>query len=103
MKSAKPYIDAALALSRSHPQAPAVEVLNMALQGLDRQALDFGHDGLPSRPFAMLVAVAHDNTVLTLEEWGWLANPKIDPKLATALLEIWRDKVWPRFMAQVAD
>jgi hypothetical protein len=103
MKSAKPYVDAALALSRSHPHAPAIDVLNVALQGVDRQTLDFGPDGLPPAPFAMLVVVAHDNTVLTLEEWGWLANPKIDPKLATALLEIWRNTVWPRFMAQVAN
>ena len=100
MKSAKPYVDAALALSRSHPHAPAVDVLDLALRGLDREQLDFGQDGRPPSPFALLVAAAHDSTGLTLDEWGWLANPRIDPKLAVALLEIWREKVWPQFLAQ---
>ena len=100
MKPAQPFVDAAIALHRSHPHAPTVDVLDLALQGLDRRSMKFGPEAEPPAPFGMMVAEVHDATGLTLEEWGWLANPRIDPKLATALREIWRDKVWPRFLAQ---
>lgn len=98
MKPAKPYVDAALALHRSHPHAPTAEVLDLALQGIDRAALDFNLDGHPPSPFAMMVATVHDNTGLSTEDWGLLRNPRIDPKLAAGLLEIWRERVWPRFL-----
>jgi len=99
MQSAQPFVDAAVALHLSHPHAPTADVLELALQGVDRRTLVFGQEAEPPSAFGMMVAEVHDNTGLTLEEWGWLANPRIDPKLATALLEIWRDKVWPRFLA----
>lgn len=103
MQSAQPFVDAAVALHRSHPHAPTADVLEVALQGVDRRSLVFGQEAEPPSAFGMMVAEVHDNTGFTLEEWGWLANPRIDPKLATALREIWRDKVWPRFLANQHD
>lgn len=89
----------ALALRASHPQAPALDVLDLALQGRGGQALDFGSDGLPPAPFALLVAEAFDHGMDPALWAAWTA-PGANPAVSTALRGVWANEVWPRFAAR---
>jgi len=62
-------------------------------------AADFGVDGMPPAPFALLVADALDST-MTPGEWRVWTAPDAAPRLRAGLLEIWRAKVWPRFISR---
>lgn len=89
-------VSAALALRRSHPAAPALDVLALVLQGRQAVPADFGADGLPPAPFALLVAEAFD-TAMTPDEWREWCQPGMNPKLLAGLLSVWTVHVWPRF------
>lgn len=99
MSQVSAIVSTALALRRSHPVAPPLDVLDLVMQGRCAVPADFGADGLPPAPFALLVADALDSA-MTPEEWRvWTAHDA-DPRLRAGLLEIWRAEVWPRFVSR---
>lgn len=91
----------ALALRRSHPQVPVVDVLDLVMKGRHGPALDFGPDGLPPAEFALIVAEAFDSG-MTPGEWRAWTGSGADPKLREGMLAIWRSEVWPRFVDRFA-
>lgn len=99
MSQVMAIVSAALALRSSHPAAPALDVLDLVMRGRRAVPADFGVDGLPPGPFALLVADALD-TAMTAGEWRAWTAPDADPRLRAGLLEIWRAEVWPRFVAR---
>lgn len=54
-------VDEALALRASHPHAPAVDILDLAIKGRDAWLEDFFEHMVPPSPFALLVAEAVDD------------------------------------------
>lgn len=90
-------VSTALALRCSHAGAPALDVLDLVMQGRHQVAADFDSDGLPPAPFALLVAEALDSA-MTPGEWRAWTSDDADPRLRAGLLEIWRAEVWPRFV-----
>lgn len=99
--NAPAFVDAALALRRSHPEAPAREVLDLVMQGHSTTAIPATADWLdPSHPFAELVCAAFD-TVMVLEEWRIMTQPQQEHRVA--MLQVWRDHVVSRFLARYAS
>lgn len=88
-----------LNLRQSHPRASASDVLDFATRGQNLQGLDFGQHACPPDPFALIVADAMADAMAP-GEWSAMTGPRADPALASALLEIWRTEVWPRFIAR---
>jgi hypothetical protein len=85
---------AALALRASHPNAPALDVLDVVFAGGPLPPMP-----LPPEPFALLVAEAFD-LGMHHHDWAVLMRPEGDPRVHVALLAIWRDEVWPLFVAR---
>ena len=63
-------------LARSHVPAPAIDVLDLAMKGRIRQAVDFtdptaenGSLAAPGAPFGQLLAAAFDEA-MTPNEWA---------------------------------
>jgi hypothetical protein len=54
---------------------------------------------LPPEPFALLVAEAFD-LGMHRDDWARLMRPEGDPRVHAALHAIWRDEVWPEFVAR---
>jgi hypothetical protein len=88
----------ALALRRSHPAVPALDVLELAMKGRQAVPADFGPDGLPPAEFALLVAESFDRAMVPAEWRAWTAHDA-DAQLRDGLLAVWRADVWPRFVA----
>lgn len=96
--SAASIVATALALQRSHPQAPAADVLTLAVDGHAGRSLDFGAAALLPHPFAVLVSGVFDRVMLPSEWIGLLASAPGQPE-RQALLGVWRHEVWARFVA----
>jgi hypothetical protein len=90
-------INEALALRRSHPHAPAVDVLDLVMKGRLPWLEDFFDDLEPPAPFALLVAEAVDD-IMTAAEWRGLTGPNAEPRVRAALAQLYRESVWPRFV-----
>lgn len=89
---------AAAALRKSHPKAPALDVLDLVVQGHD--GLSFPADLVhPRAPFGQLLAEAFD-TAMTPADWHDWTGPLADPQARDALLAIWRTYVLPRFVSR---
>lgn len=84
----------ALTLRASHPLAPALDVLDVVFKGRLLPLMP-----LPPEPFALLVAEAFDQG-MHCDDWASLMRPDGDPRVHAALLAIWRDEVWPLFVAR---
>lgn len=86
----------AIALRRSHPQAPALDVLDLVMTGHHHQRIDF--DGLaPPAPFALVIAEVFDRGT-DVDDWARWSAPGADPALRSTLLGVWTTEVWPKFL-----
>lgn len=91
-------VAAAMALSLSHPHAPALDVLDLALQGRHSRLADFGTIS-PTSAFGQLIAAAFDRGMAP-EDWRLIDSPSSSPALVAALHDIWRDEVLAAFAAR---
>jgi hypothetical protein len=89
---------AALALRASHPHAPTLDVLDLAMEG-HHGVVDFGADAMPPAAFGLLVAKALDGGMCP-EFWACLMAPGGHAAVQATLRDIWRDEVWPLFLAR---
>ena len=89
-------IDDALKVRASHPAVPTKEILDLALQGRRTRPLNFGAIS-PVSPFGLLVVEAFDRGMPVSDWIGFYRHP--DPRVITALDDIWRKDVWPAFTA----
>jgi hypothetical protein len=99
-------VQAAVSLTRTHPHAPALDVLDLVMRGRADQVLDFddpaapnGSLAAPNAPFGQLLAAAFDEA-MTPTDWSALTGPAADPGPRFGCLEIWRAYVIPRFEAR---
>lgn len=81
-------------LRLSHPHAPARDTLDLVMNGWRGARLDFGADGIPPSPFALIVAAAFDRG-MNAQDWEGLLGPNADPAIRATLLQVWRTQVWP--------
>jgi hypothetical protein len=91
----------ALALRRTHPQAPALDVLDQCLRGSACSLDDFGPALDPRQPFGLLIAEALDGG-MSVQDWKGLLRQDGDPAVIQALMQVWREDVLPRFAARYA-
>lgn len=98
MATAETIATDAAALRRSHPHAPALDALDLVMQGADGLAIAAGlvH---PRGPLGQLLAEAFD-TAMTPADWHDWTGPQADPQARDALLAIWRTYVLPRFVSR---
>lgn len=96
----------AVALRRSHPHAPALDVLDLGFQGLQPGSVRFPAPSAPDDPltgprsaFGRLIVEAFDQ-VMTPDEWAGLTAPGVDPHQVAGLLQVWCVHVLPRFDAR---
>jgi len=89
--------DAAVSLSRSHPNAPAIDLLENLLRGM--RGLQFPAPADVSHPQAgprcglgKLIAATFDAR-MTPREWLDLTGGRADRRLVAALPEVWRTEV----------
>lgn len=102
-----PHVDAcqqlaaeAAALRRSHPQAPAADILELVFKGRSLDAGGFADLAAdPASSFGQLIAEAFDRG-MTPQDWRSMTGPQADPRLVEALMEIWGTYVLPRFFAR---
>lgn len=101
MVDVRRLVQSALALSRSHPRAPARDVLSVTFRGLQGLDLNFGADeeahgtlAWPSSPFGQLVAAAYD-PVMPPGDWC-VVDHATDPAGLRALLDVWEGEVLDR-------
>lgn len=87
---------AAVALHKSHPKAPAKEVLDVVMRGRSGSVADFGDSIRAGSDFSMIVAAAFDDA-MGLQDWPIVNSPTADPKLVAALVSIWQSHLLPRF------
>ena len=90
---------AALSLTRTHPHARAIDVLDLVMRGQIDQALDFANFAAPAAPFGQLVAAAFDDA-MTPVEWKAFTGATADAQLRQGCLELWRTYVMPQFEAR---
>ena len=90
----------AISLRRSHPKAPSLDVLDLAMQGSEGVSVDLSATWLaPGSPFGQVLAAALDRG-MTPGEWATWSRPPADTVLRAALLAIWRDTVLRAFLAR---
>ena len=94
----QPAIDAALALTRSHPRVPALDVLDLAMQGRAGRLADFGTIS-PTSALGQLLAAAFDRGMAP-EDWHLIDSPHSPPAVVAVLQGIWRDQVLAAFAAR---
>lgn len=97
--SASQLIAEALALRRSHAHAPAVDVLDLVLKGRGVWLEDFFEYMVPPAPFALLVAEAVDDCMNPME-WKALTDPTSDACVRDALVQLYRESVWLKFVGR---
>lgn len=86
-------VRAAVALSCSHPQAPALDVLDVCLLGRQGRLADLGPDALePCGAFGQLMAAAFDRGMAP-GDWQMLNQPATPASVRQALEEEWRRAV----------
>jgi hypothetical protein len=90
-------INEALALRRSHPHAPARDVLDLVIRGRDVWLEDFLDHMVPPAPFALLVAEAVDDC-MTAAEWRGLTGANADPRVRDALVQMYVESVRAKFV-----
>lgn len=88
--------DEAVALRRSHPQAPALDVLDLVMQHRTGSLASFGADIEPAKPFGLLIAEAFD-TGMAPDDWRLVTHPNTPPSVVATLRGIWTGEVLPKF------
>lgn len=86
----------ALALRRSHPHAPALDVLDLVMPNRTGTLTSFGAEIEPATPFGFLLAEAFD-TGMAPEDWRLVTHPNTPPGVVAALRGIWTGEVLPKF------
>jgi hypothetical protein len=94
---ARAIVDEALALRESHPHAPAVDVLDLAMQGHEVWLEDFFEHMVPPSPFALLVAEAVGD-FSPPAEWCALTGLNADARVREAMQQSYAEHVWPKFV-----
>jgi hypothetical protein len=102
---ARQLAGAATALSASHPDAPAAEVLFAVFgEGRAGESLDFGGGDTPTRSlawptttFGQLIAAAFDRG---MEPGDWALIDRPEPEVREALLKVWTEDVLPAFASR---
>jgi hypothetical protein len=96
----------AVALRGTHPQAPALDLLDVVFQGLQPGAVRFPAPALaddpltgPRSPFGALLAEAFD-PLMSPAEWAGLTAPGVGPQQVAGMLQVWGTQVLPRFGAR---
>lgn len=89
---------AAVSLRRSHPQAPALEVLDVVMRQRTGSLQDFGDAIRPGSDFGAIIAAAFDQGMAPTD-WNLVNHPNSDPALVAALTQVWDTYVLPRFAA----
>jgi len=90
---------AAVALRRSHPHAPALDVLDIVMKRRSGRLADFGDTIEPATPFGDLIAEAFDKGMAP-EDWYLVKSPATPPAVLTILMNIWRTDVLPRLASR---
>jgi hypothetical protein len=85
---------AAVTLRRTHPHAPALDVLDVVFKGRRGQAVKFVR---PPDPFALLVAEVFDKG-MPPEDWAGFFGPHGDLRVRPTLERIWANEVWSAFL-----
>lgn len=93
------------ALAKSHPQAPAQDLIALVMQGRASQVFHFDdpfveHGSLasPRSAFGQVLAAAFDR-VAPPGEWMAFTGPDAHPLVVKGMLEIWQEQVISRFEA----
>ena len=89
-------VNEALALRASHPHAPALDVLDLAMEGREAWLEDFFAHMVPPSPFALLVAEAVGD-VMTAAEWVGICR-QLDDKGLAHMQQVYAESVWPKFV-----
>ena len=90
--------DEAVALRRSHPQAPAIDVLDLVMKHRTGSLASFDSAGIePATPFGFLLAEAFD-TGMAPEDWRLVTHPNTPPGVVATLRGIWTGEVLPKFV-----
>ena len=93
-------VRAAIGLRRSHPQAPALGVLDACFMQRTGSLADLGPDALdPCGEFGQLLAAAFDRG-MEPGQWRMLEQPQTVPAVRDALLQAWRECVVGPFCAR---
>jgi hypothetical protein len=92
-------ISEALALRVSHSHVPAIEVLDLVMQGRRHRLIDFDDNMIPPAAFALLVAEAMGGG-LSAAEWEALTGPKADTIVRATLQLQYALNVWPKFLVR---
>jgi hypothetical protein len=90
-------VNAALALRASHPHAPAVGVLDLAIKGRGVWLEDFLEHVLPPSPFALLVAEAMGDCMMAAE-WKAFTGPDANARVRDAMTREYATSVLPKFV-----
>jgi hypothetical protein len=90
---------AAVALRRSHPRAPALDVLDVVLRRHRGSLQDFGAATRPGSEFGLVLAAAFDPGMAP-EDWRIVDHPNTAPEVSAALLAIWHETVLGAFAAR---
>lgn len=88
-------IEQACAVLRTFPAASPRAVLDLVMEGFQDEAFV---PVSPASVFGQLVAAAFDRG-MEVEDWTGLLTHCNDSAVTDALLSIWRDEVWPEFIA----
>lgn len=89
----------AIDLRRTHPAAPAQDVLDLAFQGQAVDGLCFDAEAThPGSPFGQVIAAAFGG-VTTPAQWREWTSPAAAPGLRDGILQVWAQHVIPRFSA----
>ena len=68
---------AAVALHRSHPNVPSMDVFDVCLRQRTGRLADFGAEVCPGSPFGLIVAEAFDKG-MAAQDWLLATNPNSD-------------------------
>src|SRR5688572_2119665 len=90
-------VNEALALRRSHPKAPALDVLDLVIRGRGAWLENFLDHMMPPSPFALLVAEAVGD-LSPAAEWIALTGSSADEKVRAAMRQVYAESVWPKFV-----
>lgn len=90
-------ISQALALRKSHPRAPAADVLDLVICGRSLWLEDFFHRMVPPDPFALLVAEAVGD-FSPPAEWLALMDSHADERVRAAMRQSYAETVLPKFV-----
>ena len=90
---------AAASLRRTHPSAPAVDVLDLVMQGRCVSLADLGDRLHPCAPLGQIVAEVFDRGMAP-QDWLLVTSPNSPPAVVQVLMSLWHSDVLPRFAAR---